>query len=58
MLSTDISTDRFQGYVTLDELGIDSLMVTKIVSEFLEIFHISIPQDRLQDLQTVVSLCR
>ena len=55
---TDVPADRFQGHVTLDELGIDSLMLTEIVSEIHEIFHISIPQDRLQDLQTVASLYR
>ena len=55
---TDVPADRFQGHLTLDELGIDSLMFTEIVSEIHEIFHISIPQDRLQDLQTVASLCR
>ena len=55
---TDVPTDQFQGHVTLGELGIDSLMVTEIVSEIHEVFHISIPQDRLQDLQTVASLCR
>ena len=55
---TDVPVDQFQGHVTLDELGIDSLMVTEIVSEIYEVFHISIPQDRLQDLRTVLSLCR
>ena len=54
---TDIPANRFQGHVTLDELGIDSLMFTEIVSEIHEIFRVSIPQDRLQDLQTVASLC-
>lgn len=55
---TDVPADQFQGDATLDELGIDSLMVTEIVSEIHEVFKISIPQDRLQDLQTVASLCR
>ena len=55
---TDLPADQFQGHVTLDELGIDSLMITEIVSEIHEVFHISIPQDRLQDLQTVSSLCK
>lgn len=55
---TDVPADQFQGHITLDELGIDSLMVTEIVSEIHEVFHISIPLDRLQDLQTVASLCR
>ena len=54
---TDVPADKLKGNVTLDELGIDSLMVTEIVSEIHEAFHISIPQDRLQDLQTVASLC-
>ena len=55
---TDIPSDQFQGHVALDELGIDSLMVTEIVSEIHEVFHISIPQDHLQDLQTIASLSR
>ena len=55
---TDVPADQLQGDVTLDELGIDSLMVTEIVSEIRDVFKISIPQDRLQDLQTVASLCR
>ena len=54
---TDVPADRFQGHVTFGELGIDSLMITEIVSEIHEVFHISIPQDRLQDLQTITSLC-
>lgn len=55
---TDVPADQFEGHVTLDELGIDSLMFTEIVSEVHEVFHILIPQDRLQDLQTVASLCK
>ena len=55
---TDVPVDQFQGDVTLDELGIDSLMVTEIVAEIHEVFKISIPQDRLQDLQTFATLFR
>ena len=55
---TDIPPYQLQGHVALDELGIDSLMVTEIVSEIHEVFHISIPQDHLQDLQTIASFCR
>lgn len=55
---TDVPADQFQGHVMLDQLGIDSLMITEIVSEIHEVFHILIPQDRLPDLQTVASLCR
>lgn len=55
---TDIHVDQFQGYVTFSELGIDSLMMTEIVSEIHEVFHILVPQNHLQDLQTYASLCR
>lgn len=34
---TDVPADQFQGHVALDELGIDSLMVTEIVSEIHEV---------------------
>ena len=54
---TDVPADQFQRHVKLDELGIDSLMVTEIVSEIHEVFHIAIPQNRLECLQTVASLC-
>lgn len=55
---TDVPLNQLQGHSTLSELGIDSLMVMEIVSEIDKVFHISIPQDSLQDLQTVASLSR
>ena len=55
---TDVPADQFQSHVAFDELGIDSLMITEIVAEIYEVFHISIPQDHLQDLQTIASLSR
>ena len=55
---TDVPANQFQGHVAFDELGIDSLMITEIVTEIHEVYHISIPQDHLQDLQTIASLSR
>ena len=53
---TDVPAEQFHGTVRLDELGIDSLMATEIVSEVHEVFHISILQDHLQELQTFDAL--
>ncbi|KAK1674046.1 hypothetical protein BDP55DRAFT_613354 [Colletotrichum godetiae] len=54
---TDVPADQFHDNTTLEELGIDSLMATEIVSEVNEVFKISIPQDQLQDMQTFSALC-
>lgn len=54
----DVFADQFEEHVTLDELDIDSLMFTEIVSEVHEVFHILISQNRLQNLQIVASLCK
>nr|AOO87089.1 polyketide synthase [Alternaria alternantherae] len=53
---TDVPADQFQGDVQLEDLGIDSLMATEIVSEVFDVFGIAIPQDHLQDLLTFASL--
>ncbi len=53
---TDIPQDQFQGNVNLEDLGIDSLMATEIVSEIHDVFHVSIQQDCLQELLTFASL--
>ncbi|GKZ28711.1 type I Iterative Polyketide synthase (PKS) [Aspergillus brasiliensis] len=53
---TDVKTDRFQGDITLEELGIDSLMATEIVSEVDQVFGVSIPQEDLQYLLTFSAL--
>ncbi|CAN9179705.1 unnamed protein product [Alternaria sp. RS040] len=53
---TDVPADQFEGDVQLEDLGIDSLMATEIVSEVFDVFGISIPQDHLQDLLTFASL--
>jgi acyl transferase domain-containing protein/SAM-dependent methyltransferase/aryl carrier-like protein len=53
---TDVPADQFQGDVQLEDLGIDSLMATEVVSEVFDVFGISIPQDHLQDLMTFASL--
>ena len=55
---TDFPMNQFQGHLTFNELGIDSLMIMEIVSEINKVFHISIPQDQLQDLQTITSFCK
>ena len=53
---TDVKAEDFQGDVTLEELGIDSLMTTEIVSEIDTVFGVSIPQEDLQGLSTYASL--
>ncbi|KAJ5598872.1 ketoacyl-synt-domain-containing protein [Penicillium hordei] len=54
---TDVPANQFQTTVTLDQLGIDSLMTTEIVSEVQEVFNIAIDTAQLFDLQTFGSLC-
>ncbi|KAG7058454.1 polyketide synthase [Colletotrichum scovillei] len=54
---TDVPADQLHDDTTLEELGIDSLMATEIVSEVNEVFKILIPQDQLQDMQTFSALC-
>ncbi|KAK2006001.1 ketoacyl-synt-domain-containing protein [Colletotrichum eremochloae] len=54
---TDVPEDQFNGDITLDELGIDSLMATEIVSEIEENFKVLIPQDQPQDLKTFSAIC-
>ncbi|KAL3458979.1 hypothetical protein BJX64DRAFT_291639 [Aspergillus heterothallicus] len=53
---TDVPENEFQGQATLEDLGIDSLMITEIVSEISTAFGINIPQEDLQDLVTFESL--
>ncbi|KAL4961544.1 uncharacterized protein BDV14DRAFT_203730 [Aspergillus stella-maris] len=53
---TDVPEQEFQGQATLEDLGIDSLMITEIVSEISTAFGINIPQEDLQDLVTFQSL--
>jgi acyl carrier protein/SAM-dependent methyltransferase len=54
---TDVPADQFQMTVTLDQLGIDSLMTTEIVSEVQEAFNIPIDPAQILDLQTFGALC-
>ncbi|KAK2879438.1 Type I Iterative PKS [Arthroderma sp. PD_2] len=54
---TDVPENEFKGEATLEELGIDSLMVTEIVAGVSEAFKVEIPQSDLQDLLTFRSLC-
>ncbi|KAG2419498.1 hypothetical protein HFD88_004294 [Aspergillus terreus] len=53
---TDVPEDSFQGSVTLEELGIDSLMATEIVAEVQEAFGATIPQEELQNMLTFAAL--
>ncbi|KAL9079841.1 MAG: hypothetical protein Q9157_001297 [Trypethelium eluteriae] len=55
---TDVPANQFQSHVSLEDLGIDSLLATEIVSEVRDLFHISIALDRLLELQTFGSLCK
>lgn len=55
---TDMPAESLQGHVPFEELGVDSLMVTEIVSEVYENFKIEIPRERIQDLQTIEALCK
>lgn len=54
---TDVPANEFQTNVALDQLGIDSLMATEMVSEIRQAFNISIPQSELAGLETFGSLC-
>ncbi|KAJ0414363.1 hypothetical protein BJY00DRAFT_318849 [Aspergillus carlsbadensis] len=53
---TDVPEQEFRGQATLEDLGIDSLMITEIVSEISTAFGVNIPQEDLQDLLTFASL--
>jgi acyl carrier protein len=53
---TDVPEQEFRSQATLEDLGIDSLMITEIVSEISTTFGINIPQEDLQDLVTFGSL--
>ena len=46
-----------QGNVRLEDLGIDSLMATEIISTIGKVFGQNIPQEKWRDLQTFASLC-
>ena len=49
---TDVHVDAFKDESTLDDLGIDSLMIMEITTEIRQAFGIDIPQDDLQNLTT------
>ncbi|QGA14805.1 hypothetical protein EYB26_002461 [Talaromyces marneffei] len=53
---TDVPEQEFRSQATLEDLGIDSLMITEIVSEISTAFRINIPQEDLADLVTFESL--
>ncbi|KAI9677123.1 MAG: Type I Iterative PKS [Bathelium mastoideum] len=55
---TEVPADLFKSDVSLEDLGIDSLMTTEIVSKVQDVFSVSISQDRIQALQTFGSLCK
>ncbi len=47
---TDVPVDAFRDDSTMEDLGIDSLMVMEITTEIRQVFGIDIPQTDLQDL--------
>ena len=49
---TDVPVDAFKNDSTMEDLGIDSLMVMEINTEIHQAFGIDIPQTDLQDLTT------
>ena len=49
---TDVPVDAFKDESTLEELGIDSLMVMEITLEIRQTFNVDIPQSDLPDLTT------
>ena len=53
---TDVPPYEFKGDVTLDELGIDSLMATEIVSEVNNAFNVSISSADMLGLSTFSGL--
>ena len=53
---TDVPASDFQDESTLEELGIDSLMVTEIMTEIRTVFGVDVPQADLPDLADFKSL--
>lgn len=53
----DIPLHMIQGNVSLEVLGIDSLMATEIISAIGKVFGQNISQEKWRDLQTFASLC-
>lgn len=47
---TDVPVAAFRDESTMEDLGIDSLMITEITTEIRQVFGIDIPQADLQDL--------
>ncbi|KAI9844533.1 MAG: Type I Iterative PKS [Sclerophora amabilis] len=54
----DIPKDAIQEDSTLEELGIDSLMVTELLSEVRKAFDVDIEVEDFQDLLDIKSLCQ
>ncbi|CAG7993876.1 unnamed protein product [Penicillium salamii] len=54
---TDVPVDQFKSHATLDQLGIDSLMTTEIVSEIQNMFNVSISTAELFEPRTFGALC-
>ncbi|EAS33665.3 polyketide synthase [Coccidioides immitis RS] len=53
---TDVPESEFKDEATLEDLGIDSLMATEIVTEVGAVFKVDIPQSDVQDLITFRAL--
>lgn len=53
----DISRDSFNNQSTFEELGIDSLMMTEVLSEIRQTFNVDISLLDFQGLEDIKSLC-
>ena len=53
----EIPVKEIQPTSTLDDLGIDSLLVTEVLAEIQKRFQVTITQDQLQECGNVLALC-
>lgn len=53
----ELETDEVSSGLKLEALGIDSLMVTEVITEIRKRFDIPISAEKFQDLDDVASLC-
>jgi acyl carrier protein len=53
----DVPVELFRADASLEELGVDSLMWTEVVTEAEKTFGFTIPRSELQKVQTVHELC-
>ncbi|KAI9864364.1 MAG: Type I Iterative PKS [Trichoglossum hirsutum] len=55
---SDVPMDIIRDTSTLEELGIDSLMMTEVIGEIKRTFEVDIPVEDFQDLLDIKSLCQ